>query len=119
METVTKKINGKTVKVGEINHRADKFVVEKSEKDGHFVRKYSGFGINYDIFRDHILGELDEILIKYVKNDGSVELYKSHPKDWEKYGTVDKLGADRQIFRGKNQMTFIGTEGGTGQQKLA
>lgn len=118
MEPVKKTIKGKTVQIGKLNHGADKFVMEKHEKDGHFVRKYDGFGINLEIFKDKILNEVGEILIRYFRKDGSVELYKSHPKDWVQYGTKDKLGADEQIFYSKAQMTFVGKEPGSGQQTL-
>lgn len=101
-KSVTRKIEGKTVKVGTMS-RSGKFFMEKDQQKGHLKYKDDAFGMNEDVFQK-IKDRADKIIVVFKDNMRQEYLYKAEPETWEEHGEVKKDGAETQRFLSRKHM---------------
>lgn len=89
----------KEVVVGEIK---DNVFYKKVTPNKHFMRKYGGYGIQYEA-----LVRLRDIGIKkiYILQNG-FQILESTVDDWWTKGGIDNLGNGKQIFLSTENMTI-------------
>lgn len=103
VEDVTVVVNEEPRTIGHITETVDgeKRFVKRVSKE-HFVRKYQGFGIHHEVFKQRILKEVDEIRVIYEREDGGEDMFIAKTPTWQRHGVVDRLGDfEEQIFLAK------------------